>query len=295
MSRAEKGHRVGDAIVTRIPELETWDLAPTDLLPAWDPAVVEPYVDEFVPRCLAADGSRVAVSTHSWLVRTPKNVVLIDTAIGNGKSRRMPLFDHLDEPYLDRLAAAGVVPHDVDHVLITHLHIDHVGWNTRLVEGIWMPTFPKARYVMSRPERERWAELAAEPSADGPDAAFYEDSIAPVLGRTDFVGPDGGEPVDGFAFVPTPGHSVNHMSIELVSAGERGFFAGDVMHHPAQVRVPSWSSVFSEDPDRGRTSREWALAHVAETGSTVFTSHFPSSSAGRVERIGAGFRWRFAD
>jgi glyoxylase-like metal-dependent hydrolase (beta-lactamase superfamily II) len=296
MIAQQQTHRIGDALVTRIPELLLHDFKTTDLIPDWQPGIADRYDSWMVPDCLDEAHAHVVVSTHGWLVRTPRHTVIVDTAVGNGKSRAMAAFDHLEEPWLERLAAAGVRPEAVDCVLLTHLHSDHVGWNTRWTDGRWVPTFPNARYILPQGERDRLEALMQAQGPDTPKTAFYADSVLPVIeaGQAFFVGPDGGEPVEGFAFHPTPGHSAGHMSISLASGGAYGFFSGDVMHHPIQVYCPEWSSVFSEAPERGRASREWALNHMADTGALVFSSHFPGSSAGRVSRTADGFGWTFA-
>ena len=288
-------HQIGDALVTRIPELLLHGFKTTDLIPEWDAVAADRHVAGMVPDCLDATREHVVVSTHSWLVRTPRHTVIVDTAVGNGKTRAMKGFDHLQEPWLDRLAAAGVKPEAVDFVLLTHLHSDHVGWNTRQMDGRWIPTFPNARYVMARREQERLASIMEKDGPDAPKTAFYADSVLPVIeaGQAVYVDVDGGQPLEDFTFYPTPGHSTNHMSIGLRSREAYGLFAGDVMHHPIQVYRPEWSSVFSEDKERGLRSRAWALNHMADTGALVFSSHFPESSTGHVARGPNGFEWTF--
>lgn len=296
MIAQQQSHRIGDAMVTRIPELLVRSFKTTDLIPDWQPGIADRFDAWMVPDCLDEAHAHVVVSTHSWLVRTPRQTIIVDTAVGNDKPRAMKAFDHLHEPFLDHLAAAGVAQEDVDHVLLTHLHTDHVGWNTRLVDGRWQPTFPNARTILPQPDLDRVKAMVAKEGKDSPKAALYFDSILPVLeaGRVTTIGPGGGPALDGFVYHPTPGHCLGHMSIGLASDGEHGFFAGDVMHHPIQVAWPDWSSVFSEDHARGRASRLWALNHVADTGALVFTSHFPGSGAGRVARTDGGFGWSFA-
>ena len=176
-------------------------------------------------------------------------------------------------------------------MLLTHLHVDHVGWNTRLVDGRWTSTFPNARFLLSRREQEHNAALLERLGPDAPKTRAYADSVLPILGQATLVGPDGAEVLEGFAFLPTPGHSIDHMSVELVSSSERAFFAGDVLHHPVQAYAPEWNSVFSEDKARGQQSRRWALERAAETGALVFSSHFAGTSAGRVTRRGHAYGW----
>lgn len=296
MIAQQQCHRVGDVTVTRIPELLLRSFKTTDLVPDWQPTIADRFDAWMVPDCLDEAHAHVVISTHSWLVRAPEYTAIVDTAVGNDKPRTIAAFDHLHEPFLDHLAAAGVAPEDVDYVLLTHLHTDHVGWNTRLVGGRWQPTFPNARYLMPQPDLDRVRALVAKEGEASPKVALYFDSILPVLdaGQAELIGAAGGPALDGFAFHPTPGHCAGHMSISLSSGGERGFFAGDVMHHPIQVAWPDWSSVFSEDHARGRASRLWALDHMASTGALVFTSHFPGSSVGRVARADGDYAWTFA-
>ncbi len=296
MTQQQQTYRVGDATVTRIPELLVRSFKTTDLIPDWQPGIADRFDAWMVPDCLDEAHKHIVVSTHSWLVRTARHTVIVDTAVGNDKPRALQAFDRLHEPFLERLAAAGIAPEDVDHVLLTHLHSDHVGWNTRLVDGRWVPTFPNARTILPQPDLDRVKAMVAKEGKDSPKAALYFDSILPVLeaGRVTTVGPEGGLVLDGFVYHPTPGHCLGHMSIGLSSAGEQGFFAGDVMHHPIQIARPDWSSVFSEDHARGRASRLWALNHAADTGALVFTSHFPGSGAGRVARTDGDFGWSFA-
>ena len=216
--------------------------------------------------------------------------------MGNGKKRSIRPFDSLREPFLERLADLGVSPESVDYVLHTHLHSDHIGWKTRPVDGRWTPTFPDARTILPQQELDRWAELVKEEGADSPKVAPYFDSVLPVLeaAHVTVIGPAGGPALDGFVFHPTPGHCSGHMSIGLSSGQDYGFFSGDVVHHPIQIARPEWSSVFSEDHERGRESRLLALNHASETGALVFTPHFSGSSAGRVSRTPEGFARRFA-
>jgi len=238
-------------------------------------------------------------------------VILVDTAAGNDKDRPgMPNLNHLNGPFLDRLKAAGARPEEVDLVLHTHLHADHVGWNTSKVGGRWVPTFPNARYVFSGRERVYLAALSA---SDGSDAAIraelklgrmthpslpgvYEDSVLPVIdaGLAREIVVDGTEGAEGFSFLPSPGHSIDHACIRFSSRGEQALFWGDVMHHPLQIVRPDWNSEFCEFPDAARKSRRWAMNHAAETNALVCTTHFAESSVGRVSREAGRFTWHFA-
>ena len=304
--RANGTWQVGDVSVTRIDEL-TLEFGLTQLLPEADPEQLARHRDRLGPGSVQTGTDRLVVSTHSWLLRTPRHVVLIDTAAGNGKHRpAVPALDRLNEPYLARLAAAGVRSEDVDYVLITHLHSDHVGWNTWLQDGRWVPTFPHARHIFSALEqaynaafaegRAAAACAALGPRVKLPPEGMYDDSVRPVLeaGLVELVDVGGGGAVlDGLSFVPTPGHSVDHASIRLVSRGEEAFFAGDVVHHPLQVYEPRLRSCFCEFPEAALASRQSVLADAAARGALVFTAHFAESSVGRVSHAGDGYAWRF--
>jgi glyoxylase-like metal-dependent hydrolase (beta-lactamase superfamily II) len=311
-----KAHRVGDATIIKVPELTLDASDPGYFYPGQEDlrAAVE-ETRKLWPGSVDPQTGLLRQSIHAWLVRTPTQVILVDTGAGNDKDRpNVPSLNHLNEPFLDRLKDAGVRPEDVSLVLHTHLHVDHAGWNTKKVDGRWVPTFLNARYVFSGRER---AYLAALSAADGSDAAIrseaniglrthaplpgiyegiYEDSVLPVIdaGLAQEIVVDGTEAVEGFAFLPNPGHSIDHACIRFRSRGAEALFWGDVMHHPLQFVRPDWNSGFCEFPDSARKARRWAVNHAAETNALVFTTHFAESSAGRVSRDGGQLRWQFA-
>ena len=292
MTGPVRSHRVGAFTVTKILECEIPFAPPSRLLPDFDAAALAGHEAAVAPGDPAGVATALTTSVHSWLLRAPGVTILIDTGIGNGKPRQAPAFDRLDTPYLERLAAAGVAPEVVDHVLLTHVHTDHVGWNTRLVGGRWVPTFPNATTILPRAGYDYFASGAGR---DAPNHDMFLDSVAPVVeaGRARLVGPEGGEVLPGLTYVPTPGHSLDHMSIVLRSDGRLGVLAGDVMHHPAQVVVPAWNSCFCADPEAARQSRRRILDLCASGGATYFSTHFADASAGRITATGSGFGWAF--
>lgn len=303
-------HRVGAARVRKVAELELTGMAATALLPKLDPEMLRRHPDR-VPSGTYDAAGHAFVSVHSWLVQHDGRTVLVDTGAGNDKTRTgQPIFDHLQTPFLDRLAQAGVQPEKVDAVLLTHIHSDHVGWNTRLEGGAWRPTFPNATVVCSAREWEDNRVLAEGDPAGAerlraeaglgvpvrtPAAGMFDDSLRPLAdtGRLRLVAVDGAEILPGMRYVPTPGHSLDHASIELASDGALAVFGGDILHHPLQVWDPVLTSMFCEFPGAARASRRKMLERLADTGALYFSSHFPLGSAGHVRRERDGFSWTF--
>ena len=239
---------------------------------------------------------RLVLSIHTMVLRDGERTILIDTAAGNDKRRpETPFLDHLHTPYLAQLAALGIRPEKVDFVLFTHLHVDHVGWNTQLREGVWRPTFPNARHLCTARELDAYSD----PSDLGPDnnhVLAYLDSVQPVrqAGLIDLVEADGREVLPGISFLTAPGHSVDHTVIRLTDDAEVALFIGDLMHHPLQVEKPEFSSIFCLDPVQARQSREHILALAADQDALIFPSHFDGTSVGRVQRRDKGYAWDWA-
>jgi glyoxylase-like metal-dependent hydrolase (beta-lactamase superfamily II) len=285
-------YRIGDAIVTRVTELALPEIPSGFLFPDRDRSILTHHRPRWIgPENASADGETLNLSVHSWIVQIGGRTIVIDTGAGNDKSRPLnPIFDRLETPYLERLAAAGIQREDVDFVLVTHLHVDHVGWNTVRDGKRWVPTFPNALYVFSEAEYRFYAD---EEHVQTPSAGVFADSVQPIVdaGKALLIDAGHQQPVEGFTFHRTKGHSFDHLSISLTSNGEHALFSGDVMHHPVQVAKPDWNSVFCEFQDDARVSRLWALNYAAELGATFFSSHFPGTSAGIVSREAGGFVW----
>ncbi|WP_287761995.1 MBL fold metallo-hydrolase [Acidiphilium sp.] len=302
--------RVGDALVTRIPELRWTNADPARLYPDLDAAALGAYGSQLSAGSYNPDTGKLAQGTHSWLVRHAGRIILIDTATGNNKPRpSAPMLDRLDTPYLSRLAAAGVTPEQVDLVLLTHIHADHVGWNTVLQDNTWQPLFTRARHVYSETEARYAAALDGfAPAPDLPPADLgradhppmpqvYTDSLKPVIdaGLGQAIAIDGKEIADGLSFHPAPGHSIDHAVIRLRSRGEEAWFIADIMHHPLQAYRPDLRSVYCEFPKTAEQSRRGVLAQAAESGALCFSAHFAESGAGRITRNGPGFAWKFVN
>ena len=286
---------VGDARVARVVDCVLSSLQPQQLLPDWDED--HRRLANRLPGTMTPDGQHVLLSIHSWVIWHRGRTILVDTGTGNDKERPHARYFHrLRTPYLTRLAAVGVAPHDVDYVLHTHLHVDHVGWNTVLVDGRWVPTFPRARHVFSAREYAYFTDPANLTERNRTSFQVQADSVTPIVeaGLADMIAVTGDEVLPGLSFHSTPGHTVDHASIVFDSAGAKAIFAGDVLHHPVQVLRPELLSVFDPERDRTVQSRRWALDFAADHNAIWFSSHFSASSAGHVTRGRDGYGWRFA-
>ncbi|MFJ9697330.1 MBL fold metallo-hydrolase [Kitasatospora sp. NPDC101183] len=240
---------------------------------------------------------------QTWVVRDGERTVLVDTGVGDGRERpSTPMFHRREGGFLTLLEQAGVRPEDVDVVVNTHLHADHVGWNTRWDEGTrdWVPAFPNATYYLPAADREFFDPAAAHPArtaADGPGAAkwaewdlVFADSVAPVLASGQAVEWSGSVRLgDALVLEETPGHTPGSSVLRVDSGGERAVFVGDLVHSPVQLAHPSCSSCFCLDPVQAAESRLRVLARAAEEGALVVPAHFAGAGAARVRRAGAGF------
>lgn len=282
--------RIGDTTVTRIEEILGPAFQPQELLATFDPAVLEEHLHWMAPNYYVPATNQFIMSVHSWLIQTPHHNILVDTCCGNAKQRPgSPHFHQLDTPYLDRLRAAGVQPEDIDYVLCTHLHVDHVGWNTQLVDGRWVPTFPNAKYVFSREELDFW-NPASNPHLPDEPREVFTDSVLPIIAaRQDHIVNMTDQLSDSLLIAPAPGHSPGQILLRLISGQGEGLFTGDVMHNPIQVYQPSWNSQFCMDPDQAVQSRLHVLGHCAEHNSLLFPAHFGAPHAGRICSHSGGF------
>jgi glyoxylase-like metal-dependent hydrolase (beta-lactamase superfamily II) len=288
---------VGTSTVTRIEE----QIGPNDspagsFLPKLDRARFEAHYPWLVPTHYDPATDKLITSNHSWLIRTGRHTILLDSCAGNHKERPwLPRFHHLDVPFLGRLRAAGAAPEDIDIVLCTHLHADHVGWNTQLVDGRWVPTFPNARYLFSRIENEHWDSSVGDRRQQNPGrAGVYDDSVLPVVqaGQVDLL--DGAHEIDDQLLVePSPGHTPGHVVLKLNDGGENAIFCGDTLHHPIQVYEPDWSTRFCEDPLQAAVTRRRVLEHCVEQRALLFPTHFAAPHVAAVEPDGDRFRPRF--
>ncbi|OMI36943.1 MBL fold metallo-hydrolase [Streptomyces sparsogenes] len=279
---------VGDITVHRVDETPLPPATGPWLLPDATTDVVNQQ-DWLRPDFADHEGT-LHLDSHSFAFTIGGVRVLVDTGIGNGKTRANPAWHDLRTDYLERLTAAGYAPDTLDLVILTHLHTDHVGWNTREVNGTWVPTFPTARYVTSRVEREFWAGY----DMDEPREQMFRDSVIPVeeagLLDTVDVPAEGAEIVPGLRLLSTPGHTPGHIAVRLTSEGETALITGDCIHHPVQFAHPSIGSCVDIDPEQSEASRRRLLGSLAGTGALVLGTHFPPPTAGHVVPHGDAFR-----
>ncbi len=281
--------KVGDVQVTRVEE-SYGPTFPIDLMLAgFDANAAEAHGGPaaFAPHYDAASGMAYS-SVHTWLVRTPRSTILIDTCCGNDKERpNMPMGHQLDLPFLDGLAAEGVRPEDVDLVVCTHLHIDHVGWNTMLVDGEWVPTFPNATYIFNRTDFEFWDPENPANDAHVFNAGVFHDSVRPVFDRERVQLWDDALDLDEvFTLETAPGHTPGHAICWLESKGERALFSGDVMHSAIQVFEPTLNSGFDVNPDEAKTSRRRVLDRCLDKDALLLPAHFSAPHAYRLRDRG---------
>ena len=276
--------RVGDVSITRVIEVEnafrgTW------LLPDATPEAVR-EVDWLRP-LFAEEQGKLRMSAHSLAVRSGGLTILVDTGIGNDKDRPdVPGWHQRRGSFLADMAAAGFPRESIDRVVCTHLHADHVGWNTMLDDGRWVPTFPNARYLFVRSEYEHWL---ANVSVQG---GLFADSVRPVVdaGLVEWTDPDA-RITDQVFLQPSFGHTPGHVCVRVSDGGEEAVVTGDLMHHPVQCARPDWATTFDVDADTARAVRQEFLQRHAGTSTLVFGTHFATPGAGHIVRDGAA--WRF--
>ncbi len=251
-----------------------------------------PYRHWLEPNALDPATDELQFPMQSYVVRTSHHTILIDSCIGNDKERpnRPPWHYKSDDTYMRALAALEIAPEDIDFVMCTHLHTDHIGWNTKLENGRWVPTFPNARYVFSEKELAAWRDVGHEKFARTP----YEDSVLPIVeaGRAELVAND--YALDDEVWLePTPGHTPDHVAIALASKGESAIMCGDLMHSPVQCVHPEWVPWPDWDVELAKRTRREFLERYCDTDTLVCTAHFPLPSAGRIVREADGFRFQY--
>lgn len=276
--------QIGDVSITRIIETEDKSMTAAIMLPDARPENVLP-IRWLQPNFIDADGNLIS-SIFSLLVESRGKKIVIDTCLGNDKPRAVPDWHERQGAFLDDIATAGFPREAVDFVACTHLHPDHVGWNTILSDGEWLPTFPNARYLFSRKDWEWLDKAPVTPLGD-----YCGDSVRPIFaaGLADVVEP-GHAITDEVSLVSTPGHSPGHVAVRISSNGEHAVVTGDLMHHPCQVARPQWCSPFDFDSDQALKTRERFLAEFSDEPVLIIGTHFATPTAGRIVADGETYR-----
>src|SRR3954469_14440330 len=286
---------VGAAKLTRIEESYGEFFTAKDFFAEWRDDAVAEHMSWMVPHHYNPATGYLKLSIHSWLLEVGGRKILIDTCVGNNKSRKhRPFWDQLNTPYLERLAGAGVKPEDIDMVMCTHLHVDHVGWNTRLDNGRWVPTFPNAKYVFSNTDYDYFLAIDRDPQKGPAIGGALRDSVLPIVeaGLAQMV--DGAQALEEhLSLEPSPGHTPGHFVVKLESQSKAAFFCGDVIHHALQVYFPHWNSFACLDQDSARISRRKLLENCAGSGALLAPQHFGAPHLCHIEAKGDGFTPRF--
>lgn len=253
------------------------DVISTDLLP----------IDWLAPHFIDERG-HLRFSVHALVIETPELRILVDTCVGNHKQGRdVRVWNGLHTPFLERLASAGYQPADIDVVLCTHLHVDHVGWNTQLVDGRWQPTFTNARHLIGREELAYWRSRADDREA----RAILSDSLQPILdaGLVELVSAPY-RVCQEVQLVPTPGHTPGHVSVRIESEAAQALITGDFIHHPCQLAHPEWTALPDVDRSVAEQTRRAELAQCADGETLVIGTHFAGPTAGYIRTDGDGYR-----
>jgi glyoxylase-like metal-dependent hydrolase (beta-lactamase superfamily II) len=280
---------LGDIRISRVLEYAGPTHDPAFLFPDLPQAEVDRHAAWLNPTHYIASMNRLIVTIQLWIVHAGNNVIIIDSGVGNHKPRgaaRMNMLNTLVMPWLE---AAGAGPKDVTHVVHTHLHMDHVGWNTVKVDGKWVPTFPNARYLIPRADFDHFKHECAHGGSPIIDQSF-DDSVLPVVdaGLVDFID-DQAEIAGCLGTEPAPGHCPGQLIYHIRSKEQAGIFCGDIMHSPLQIAIPDLNSTYCSDAKLARATRAKLLAHAADSGALLMPSHFGAPHCGYVRRKGSGY------
>ena len=290
---------IGDVTITSIIERDGPWRKPEDMFPAYDAEVGKRHLAALDKEVFDPVSGTMVITYQTFIVRTPKHTILIDTCTGEDKGYAAPM-NFPKQPWLDNFRAAGLRFESIDYVFCTHLHSDHTGWNTMLRDGRWVPTFPNAKYIFHKEEYAYW-EAATQRGAHSPGSILvggtqnvWTYNCLPIVeaGQALLVD-DTFELDDTFSLTPTPGHSPCHCCVNIRSRGQQAVVTGDMMHHALQCREPDWSSVFDSDPKQAAQSRRRFLGQVADTSTLILPIHFPNPTVGRVAADGERFRYNF--
>ena len=275
--------KVGDVEITRVVDV-VQPFPATGLIPQATPEALRDLHPWLCPHFADTEGN-LQLSIHAFAVRSGDARIVVDTCIGN-KPRPLGMSE-LQSTFLEDLGGIGFSPASVDRVLCTHLHFDHIGWNTILEDGRWVPTFPNARYLVGETEWGFWKD---EDDPYAPEAKA--DSVLPIFeaGLVDLV-ETRHEVTEEVRLIPTPGHTPGHVSVLIESRGERAIITGDLFHSPLQMAHPDWTDTADVDGALAFETRKDFLESYADTPVLILGTHFASPTAGHIVRDGDRFRF----
>jgi glyoxylase-like metal-dependent hydrolase (beta-lactamase superfamily II) len=282
---------VGDLTVHRVIESEGPLFDPLTFFPTLSKETLEENRSWLQPNFVDPATGQLVLCIQSYIVRTPHHTILIDSCVGNHKERaNYPFWNQMTSDRYERnLASVGLGFAHIDFVMCTHMHVDHVGWNTRLENGRWVPTFPKARYIFADRELAFWTEKERNDPGKQP---WIVDSVLPIVeaNRHEIVKSDH-QLSDTVLLLPTPGHTIDHYSVRIGKPGADAVIGGDMIHSPLQARYPELCMRADYDRAQGGVSRRTLFSQISDTSTLLCTGHFPSPSVGRLTGWGDGFRY----
>lgn len=276
---------IGDVKITRIIESEApWP--GTFILPNATGDNIKKEAHWLFP-IFTDEKGKLRMSIHALVIESKGKRIMVDTCIGNDKVRSNPAWSKLQLPFLNDLKSAGYTPDQIDNVVCTHLHVDHVGWNTKLKDGKWVPTFDNARYIIGGTEWDFWSKFEGADMRDP-----VEDSVRPIvdIGKADLV-ESTHRITDEVWLEPTPGHTPGHHSVRISSKGQEAVITGDLMHHPVQCAYPEWDDGFDSDGAAAKKTRRAFCEKYADKNVIVFGTHFATPSCGKIVSHGDAFRF----
>ncbi|HKK36403.1 MAG TPA: MBL fold metallo-hydrolase [Paracoccaceae bacterium] len=293
-------------MLTRIGDVEIWRVLEGDdalmplarFFPGLTAEALAPHRAALVPHGIAPHPETgedwIRLPVQAFLLRTPRRTILVDACVGDDKTvPHLPRWHRRKDPrFMAALAAAGAAPEDVDLVLCTHLHVDHVGWTTRWTADHWVPTFPNAR-VLTTAADLAFAEERARLDPEGAAGRVFAETLGPLIAADliDTVEPDH-QPDEAVRLRSTPGHTPGHVSVEILASGApEALVTGDFIHSPLQCALPDLSPAPDADKAEAASTRRGMLEELAETRRLTLATHFPLPSIGRVARAGAAFAW----
>src|SRR5882757_2338191 len=284
---------VNDMTIHRIVEQESGFTPMLDFLPTLSKETLGENLAWLAPGGYDSASGNVVLCFQSYVVKTPHHNILVDSCIGNDKNfpQRPTWNKKTDSNWMSALKAAGLGVEDIDFVMCTHLHVDHVGWNTRLEDGRWVPTFPNARYLFGKKEYAHWESERGKQGEGKVNDGSFDDSVLPVVeaGKAVMIESDH-QPDPLLTIKDYPGHTPGSIAINLKDGGRQACFSGDIMHHPIQVYHPDWSSQFCWDQAMSARSRRQLLEDCVEGNALLCPAHFPGANAGYIKPQGDSFR-----